>query len=121
MADPEGVRGIQTNPLLSLNYFIFMGNVRKNGSNYTNRTPSANLYPLSKNPGSTPETSAQIEPPQGVRGIQTNPLLSLNYFIFMGNVRKNGSNYTNRTPSANLYPLSKNPGSTPETSGCTDS
>ena len=29
VADPEGVRGVQTNPLLSLNYFIFMGNFRK--------------------------------------------------------------------------------------------
>ena len=30
VANPEGVRGVQTNPLLSLNYFIFMGNFRKN-------------------------------------------------------------------------------------------
>ena len=30
VADPEGVRRVQTNPLLSLNYFIFMGNFRKN-------------------------------------------------------------------------------------------
>ena len=30
VADPEGVRGVQTNPRLSLNYFIFMGNFRKN-------------------------------------------------------------------------------------------
>ena len=39
VADPERVRGVQTNPLLSLNYFIFMGNFRKNWSNSTNRTP----------------------------------------------------------------------------------
>ena len=48
MADPEGVRGVQTNPLLSLNYFIFMGDFRKNWSNCSNRTPSANLNPDSK-------------------------------------------------------------------------
>ena len=36
VADPEGV---QTNPLLSLNYFIFMGTFRKNWSNCTNQTP----------------------------------------------------------------------------------
>ena len=35
VADPEGVRGVQTNPLFSLNYFIFMGNFMKNWSNCT--------------------------------------------------------------------------------------
>ena len=55
VADPEGVRGVQTNPLLSLIYFIFMWNFRKNWSNCTNRTPLANLNPRSKNPGSAPE------------------------------------------------------------------
>ena len=60
MADPQVVRrggglgGVQTNSLLSLNYFSFIGNFRKNWSNRTNRTPSANLNPQSKNPGSAP-------------------------------------------------------------------
>ena len=49
VADPEGVRGVQTNPLLSLNYIIFMGNFRKNWSNCTNRTPlSQNEPPIQK-------------------------------------------------------------------------
>ena len=35
---------------------------------------------------------------RGGSGVQTNPLLSLNSFIFMGNFRKNWSNCTIRTP-----------------------
>ena len=41
---------------------------------------------------------------RGVRGVQTNSLLSRSYFIFMGNFRKNWPNCTNRTPLANLNP-----------------
>ena len=54
VADPEGVRGVQTNPLLRPKLFHFYGNFRKKWSNCTNRTPSANLNPRSKNPGSAP-------------------------------------------------------------------
>ena len=39
VADPKRVRGLQTNPLLSQNYLISMGNFRKNWSNWTNRPP----------------------------------------------------------------------------------
>ena len=35
---------------------------------------------------------------RGGSGVQTNPFLSLNYLIFMGNFRKNWSDRTNRTP-----------------------
>ena len=51
----RGVRGL-FEPLLSLNYFSFMGSFRKNCSNCTNRTPtpSANLNPRIKNPGFAP-------------------------------------------------------------------
>ena len=38
VADPDGVRWVQTNPLLSLNYFICMENFTKNWSNCTKRT-----------------------------------------------------------------------------------
>ena len=31
VADPEGVRGVCSNPALSPNYFIFMGNLRQVG------------------------------------------------------------------------------------------
>ena len=30
VADPEGVQRVRSNPPLELNYFIFMGNFRKN-------------------------------------------------------------------------------------------
>ena len=67
MADTEGVRGVQTNPLLSLNYFIFMGNFKKNRSNCTNRPPpSANLNPRSKNLGSAPAAIFLLIPLNGV-------------------------------------------------------
>ena len=56
VADPEGVRGVQTNFLLSLNYFIFMGNFRRIGQTAQIEPISANLNPQSKNPGSAPET-----------------------------------------------------------------
>ena len=53
-----GSRGVWRffEPLLSLNYFSFMGSFRKNCSNCTNRTPtpSANLNPRIKNPGFAP-------------------------------------------------------------------
>ena len=39
VADQEGVRRVQMNPIFSLNHFIFMGNFRKNWSNCTNRHP----------------------------------------------------------------------------------
>ena len=45
VADPEGVRGVQTNPLLSINYFIFMENFRKNWSYCTNQTPLSYFEP----------------------------------------------------------------------------
>ena len=45
VANPEGVRGVQTNPRLSLNYFIFMGNFRKKWSDCTNRTPLSLFEP----------------------------------------------------------------------------
>ena len=41
-------------PPLEPKLFHFIGNFRKNWSNCTNRTPSANLNTWSKNPGSTP-------------------------------------------------------------------
>ena len=54
MADPEGVQGVRSNPPLELNYFIFMGNFRKNEAKLRKQTPFLNLNPLSKNPGSPP-------------------------------------------------------------------
>ena len=54
MADPEGVQGVRSNPPLELNYFIFMGNFRKNEAKLRKRNPFLNLNPLSKNPGSAP-------------------------------------------------------------------
>ena len=54
VADPEGVRGVRSNPPLRPNYFIFMGNYKKTWVNWSNRTPLSNLNPLSKNPGSAP-------------------------------------------------------------------
>ena len=52
VADPEGVQGVRSNPPLELNYFIFMGNFRKNEAKLRKRTPYLNLNPLSRNPGS---------------------------------------------------------------------
>ena len=58
VADPEGVREVQTNPLLSLNYFIFMGNFRKEiGQTAQIESPSDNLSRRSKSPGSAPVSS----------------------------------------------------------------
>ena len=42
----------RSNPPLELNYFIFMGNFRKNEAKLRKRTPYLNLNPLSRNPGS---------------------------------------------------------------------
>ena len=55
VADPEGVRGVQTNPLLSLNYFIFHGEFQEKFVKLHKSNPlSANLNRRSKNPGSAP-------------------------------------------------------------------
>ena len=51
VADPEGVQGVRSNPSLELNYFIFMGNFRKNEEKHP---PFLNLNPLFSNPGSAP-------------------------------------------------------------------
>ena len=39
VADPEGVQGVRSNPPPELNYFIFMGNFRKNETKLRKRTP----------------------------------------------------------------------------------
>ena len=39
LADPEGVQGVCSNPPLELNYFIFMGNFRKNEAKLVKRHP----------------------------------------------------------------------------------
>ena len=57
VADPEGVQGVRLNPPLELNYFIFMGNFRKNGAKLGKQTPFLNLSPLSRNPVSAPDVS----------------------------------------------------------------
>ena len=49
VAYPEGVRGVQTNPLLSLSYFIFMGNFRKNKTNCTIWNPLSLFEPPMQN------------------------------------------------------------------------
>ena len=51
-ADPEGVMVVCSNPTFSKNYFIFMGNFKKSWVNWSNRTPFANLNPLSNKHGS---------------------------------------------------------------------
>ena len=49
-----GSFGVHLNPLLSLHYFIFMGNFRKNWSAHI-KPLSANLNPWSKTPESSPD------------------------------------------------------------------
>ena len=39
VADPEGVQGVRSNPPLELNYFIFMGNFRKNEATLKKTNP----------------------------------------------------------------------------------
>ena len=48
----RGGSGGSLEPPLELNYFIFMGNFRKNEAKLRKRTPFLNLNPLSRNPGS---------------------------------------------------------------------
>ena len=48
-----GSRG-SLEPPFELNYFIFMGNFRKNEAKLGKRTPFLNLNPLSRKPGSAP-------------------------------------------------------------------
>ena len=45
VADPEGVQEIRSNPPLELNYFIFMGNFRKNEAKLRKRTPLSEFEP----------------------------------------------------------------------------
>ena len=45
MADPEGVQGVRSNPPLELNYFIFMGNFRKNEAKLRKQTPLSEFEP----------------------------------------------------------------------------
>ena len=45
VADQEGVQGVHSNPPLRPNYFIFMGNFRKNYEKSRKRTPFVNLNP----------------------------------------------------------------------------
>ena len=45
MADPEGVQGVRSNPPLELNYFIFMGNFRKNEATLRKQTPLSEFEP----------------------------------------------------------------------------
>ena len=54
VADPEGGQGVRSNPPLELNYFIFMRNFRKSEAKLRKRTPSLNLNPQYRNPGSAP-------------------------------------------------------------------
>ena len=58
VADPVGVQAVRSTPPLELNYFIFMVILEKNEAKLRKRTPLLNLYPLSRNPGSTPEFSS---------------------------------------------------------------
>ena len=45
MADTEGVQGVRSNPPLELNYFISMGNFRKNEAKLRKRTPLSEFEP----------------------------------------------------------------------------
>ena len=45
VADPERVRGVQSNPPFSPNYFVFMGSFGKNWVNWSNRTPLSKSEP----------------------------------------------------------------------------
>ena len=45
VADPEGVQRVRSNPPLELNYFIFMGNFRKNEAKLRNRIPLSEFEP----------------------------------------------------------------------------
>ena len=54
----RGGSGGSNEPLLSLNYFIFMGTLGKIVQTAHIEPPSANLNPRSKNPGSAPATIA---------------------------------------------------------------
>ena len=57
VVDLEWVQGFQSRSPLGPNYFIFMRNFEKKWAkwlNVLNRTPTSNLNPLSKNPGSAP-------------------------------------------------------------------
>ena len=45
VADPEGVQGVRSNPPFGLNYFIFMGNFRKNEAKLEKPTPLSEFEP----------------------------------------------------------------------------
>ena len=45
MPGPQGVQGVRSNPPLELNYFIFMGNFRKNEATLRKQTPLSEFEP----------------------------------------------------------------------------